>query len=63
MKHPPIDPARIIQLIQSGKGYRLSGPEKLWVEAKLPTDGAKVRRLREIFAELETRTSGRAVVY
>ena len=63
MKHPPIDPARIIQLIQSGKGYRLSGPEKLRVEAKLPTEGAKVRRLREIFAELETRTSGRAVVY
>jgi transcription-repair coupling factor (superfamily II helicase) len=52
VKNPPIDSARIIRLLQSGKGYRLSGPEKLRVEAKLPTEGARVRRVREIFAEL-----------
>jgi transcription-repair coupling factor (superfamily II helicase) len=63
IKNPPIDPARIIQLIQSGKGYRLSGPEKLRVEAKLPTEAAKVRRVREIIGELGAKTSERAVVH
>ena len=41
------EPARIIRLIQSGKGYRLAGPERLRVEAKLPTDGARGQRVAQ----------------
>ncbi|MET0217025.1 MAG: transcription-repair coupling factor [Burkholderiales bacterium] len=63
MKNTPIDPARIIQLIQSGKGYRLSGPEKLRVEAELPTEAARAQRIREIFAELGAKTSERVAMH
>jgi transcription-repair coupling factor (superfamily II helicase) len=52
VSNPPIDAGRIIQLIQSGKGYRLAGPERLRVDATLPTETARARKVREIFDEL-----------
>ena len=52
VKNPPIDPARIIQLIQSGRGFRMSGPDKLRVEVQLATEAARVHRVRDIFEEI-----------
>jgi transcription-repair coupling factor (superfamily II helicase) len=57
MKNPPIDPARIIQLIQSKRGYRLAGPDRLRVEAKLASVGARAQRVREVFADLGARST------
>ncbi len=59
VKNAPLDPARIIQLIQSGKGYRLAGPERLRVDVKLPTENARAQRVREIFVELGARSGFR----
>jgi transcription-repair coupling factor (superfamily II helicase) len=62
-KNPPLDPARIIQLIQSARGYRLAGPERLQVQAKLPTEGARVQKVTEIFEELGARKGEKAVIH
>jgi len=56
MKNPPIDPARIIQLIQSARGYRLAGPDRLRVEVNLPSEAARAQRVRAIFVELGSRS-------
>jgi transcription-repair coupling factor (superfamily II helicase) len=61
--NPPVDPARIIQLIQSARGYRLAGPERLQVQAKLPTEGARVQKVTEIFEELGARRGEPAVMH
>jgi transcription-repair coupling factor (superfamily II helicase) len=48
----PIDPARLIQLIQREKGLRLAGPEKLRIEQPTPTLEARVLKLRAVFRAL-----------
>ncbi|MFO1206423.1 MAG: transcription-repair coupling factor [Burkholderiales bacterium] len=63
VRNPPIDPARIIQLIQSKRGYRLAGPDRLRVEAKLATVDARARRVREVFAELGARSGKTQVTH
>ncbi|MSQ60486.1 MAG: transcription-repair coupling factor [Betaproteobacteria bacterium] len=52
-RNPPIDPARIIQLIQTRRNFRLSGQDKLRVDEKhlLPAD--RVARTLELFRELK----------
>jgi transcription-repair coupling factor (superfamily II helicase) len=50
--NPPIDAARIIQLIQKNKTYKLAGQDKLKVEALLPDVQTRVATIREIFREL-----------
>ncbi|MCW5624553.1 MAG: transcription-repair coupling factor [Burkholderiales bacterium] len=50
--NPPIDPGRIIQLVQSRKGWRLAGPEKLRVDTALSEPTMRVVRLREILKDL-----------
>jgi transcription-repair coupling factor (superfamily II helicase) len=62
-KTTPIDPARIIQLIQSGRGFRLAGPERLRVEGKLPGVPERVVRIRGIFQELGARAPERASIH
>jgi transcription-repair coupling factor (superfamily II helicase) len=49
---PPIDPARIIQLIQTRRNFKLSGQDRLRFEEKHPEVHARVSRVREIFREL-----------
>jgi transcription-repair coupling factor (superfamily II helicase) len=51
--NPPIDPARIIQLIQTRKNFRLSGQDRLRVEDKHPGAAERVQRVRAIFRELQ----------
>ncbi|HVY04697.1 MAG TPA: transcription-repair coupling factor [Burkholderiales bacterium] len=50
--NPPIDPAKIIKLVQSRKGYKLAGPERLRVEAGMPDVAARVAQARTVMREL-----------
>jgi transcription-repair coupling factor (superfamily II helicase) len=52
MKNPPIDPQRIIQLIQTRKNFKLSGPERLRVEETHAQLAPRVQRVRTLFREL-----------
>ncbi|MCC7549052.1 MAG: transcription-repair coupling factor [Burkholderiales bacterium] len=53
---PPIDPARIIQLIQSRRSFKLSGQDRLRVEEKHPQLAERVQRVRAILRELSQPT-------
>jgi len=50
--NPPIDPARIIKLVQSRKNYKLSGPDRLRVTAAMPDVAARALQLRAVMREL-----------
>ncbi len=50
--NPPIDPARIIQLVQQRRSYKLAGPEKLRIDVKLAEVAMRVVRVKEVFKEL-----------
>jgi transcription-repair coupling factor (superfamily II helicase) len=50
--NPPIDPARIIKLVQTKKNYKLSGPDRLRVAATMPDVAARASQLRIVMREL-----------
>jgi transcription-repair coupling factor (superfamily II helicase) len=50
--NPPIDPARILALIQTRREYKLAGPERLRIEAALPEPAQRVERLLTLLREL-----------
>ncbi|HRK57108.1 MAG TPA: transcription-repair coupling factor, partial [Burkholderiaceae bacterium] len=50
--NPPLDPAKLIALIQRERGMRLAGPEKLRIETHTPTLDARTQRLRSVFNAL-----------
>ncbi|MGA0025814.1 MAG: TRCF domain-containing protein, partial [Burkholderiales bacterium] len=50
--NPPIEPLKIIQLIQKKKNYRLAGQDRLRIEDKIPELKARVAAVRRIFGEL-----------
>ena len=52
VKHPPIEPARVLALVQQKKNYRLTGPDRLRIEAALPDVKTRVAAIREAFGEL-----------
>jgi transcription-repair coupling factor (superfamily II helicase) len=52
VKNPPIDPQRIIQLIQTRKNFKLSGPERLRIEEKHAAVAERAQRVRAILKEL-----------
>ncbi len=52
MKDPPIDPGRIIQLIQSRRNFKLSGQDRLRVEEKHAHGAERAQRVRQIFRDL-----------
>ncbi|OWY37807.1 transcription-repair coupling factor [Xenophilus sp. AP218F] len=52
IKNPPIDPVKIIMLIQSKKNYRLAGQDKLRVESPLPDVAMRIVRVKELLKEL-----------
>jgi transcription-repair coupling factor (superfamily II helicase) len=49
---PPIEPARVLKLVQQKTHYRLAGQDKLRIELKLPDVKARVAAVREAFGEL-----------
>jgi len=50
--NPPLEPARIIKLIQTKRNYKLAGQDRLRIEVKLPELKARVAEIRRVFAEL-----------
>jgi transcription-repair coupling factor (superfamily II helicase) len=52
VKDPPIDAARIIQLIQSRRNFKLSGQDRLRVEEKHAHVTERAQRVRQIFRDL-----------
>jgi transcription-repair coupling factor (superfamily II helicase) len=48
----PIDPARLIALIQRRKDMRLAGPEKLRIEVKTADLDSRLQQLRAVFRAL-----------
>ena len=49
---PPIEPAKVLKLVQSRRNYRLAGQDRLRIEAPLPDVRARVAAIREAFAAL-----------
>ena len=52
VKHPPIDGAKIIALVQRRKDLRLSGPERLRMEATMPAWADRAQAVRELLLQL-----------
>jgi transcription-repair coupling factor (superfamily II helicase) len=50
--NPPIDPGKIIQLIQGGAGYRLAGPDRLKLTTPLPDVARRVGAVTAFLAAL-----------
>ncbi len=50
---PPIDPSKIIQLVQSRKGARFAGPDRVRVEVKAPDVQSRISRVRELLQPLQ----------
>ncbi len=48
----PIDPQKLIRLMQSEKGMRLAGPERLRIDRSTPTLEARLQLLRTVFKGL-----------
>ncbi len=51
-KNPPIDPMKIIQLIQKNKHIKLAGNEKLRIERELPETKDRAQMVRDILKSL-----------
>ncbi|SEN50945.1 transcription-repair coupling factor [Nitrosomonas marina] len=49
---PPVDPARIIQLIQSGREYSLAGPDRLKVQVQIADVKKRVLRIQSLMQSL-----------
>lgn len=49
---PPIDPMKIIQLVQSKKTYKLAGQDKLRVEGDFADVAQRIVRVKDVFREL-----------
>jgi transcription-repair coupling factor (superfamily II helicase) len=52
VKHPPIDPAKIIQLIQSDRAFKLAGPDKLAWQKPTTTLTERVAAVKVLFNKL-----------
>lgn len=52
IKNPPIDPMKIIGLIQNKRNYKLAGQDKLRVESALPDVALRCARVKELLREL-----------
>ncbi len=51
--NPPIDAARVIQLIQKNRQYKLAGPDKLKVMEAIPDLEKRVGRVRALLGEFQ----------
>ncbi len=51
--NPPIDAARVIQLIQKNRQYKLAGPDKLKVIEAIPDLEKRVGRVRALLGEFQ----------
>jgi transcription-repair coupling factor (superfamily II helicase) len=61
VSNAPIDPKRLIALLQKERTMRLAGPERLRIEQKTPTLEARVQVLRNVFKALASPAGPAAV--
>ena len=52
VERPPIEPAKVLDLVRRKKQYRLAGQNKLRIELKLPDFKTRVAAVREALGEL-----------
>ncbi len=50
--NPPIDPGKIISLVQGRSGARFAGPDRMRIEAEMPDVAARASAVRRIFSQL-----------
>jgi transcription-repair coupling factor (superfamily II helicase) len=50
--NPPIDPLKIIQLIQSSREYSLSGQDRLKIQVQIEDVNKRVMRVKELMQKL-----------
>ncbi|MFN0038083.1 MAG: TRCF domain-containing protein, partial [Burkholderiales bacterium] len=50
--NPPVNPEKIIRLVQSRKNFKLSGPDRLRIGAVMPDVAARMAQTRSILKEL-----------
>src|SRR4051812_10617346 len=51
--NPPIEPIKVLKLVQSRRNYKLAGPNGIRIEAKLPDLAARMAAIRQAFSELQ----------
>jgi transcription-repair coupling factor (superfamily II helicase) len=49
---PPIEPIKVLKLVQSRRNYRLAGPDRIRIEGELPNLQSRVSAIRQAFNEL-----------
>jgi transcription-repair coupling factor (superfamily II helicase) len=52
MEKPPIDPIRIITLIQKNRHVKLAGQDKLRITASMPDLSARVNQIKQTIKQL-----------
>jgi transcription-repair coupling factor (superfamily II helicase) len=52
IEKPPIEPAKVLELVRRKKHYRLAGQDKLRIDLKLPDVKDRVAAVRAAFGEL-----------
>jgi len=50
--HPPIEPMKVLKLVQSRRNYRLAGPDRIRIEAELPGVQMRIAEIRRAFTDL-----------
>ena len=50
--NPPVDAGKIVALIQRGREYQLSGPDRLKLQVKIAMVRERVKRIKSLFVEL-----------
>src|SRR5688500_19996066 len=50
--NPPIEPIKVLKLVQSRRNYRLAGPDRIRIEAPMPDVQTRVAAIRQVFKEL-----------
>ena len=51
-KNPPIEPIKIINLIQTDRNYKLAGQDKLALSRSCPTLADRVAAVKDLFKKL-----------
>ena len=52
--NPPVEAAKIIALIQSGKEYSLAGPDRLRIQVNIPDVAERVKHARKLIERLQS---------
>ena len=54
---PPIEPIKVLKLVQTRRNYRLAGQDRLRIEAPMPDVKTRIATIREAFSALRGQTT------